>query len=238
MTAKKAEPRPKAEPEPKSRKSPRSSTTTETSRPSKASPPRKLAEAKRVKSPAKTEASTKIKGSTKPQASSKAKPSPGPRKAEPEAERAGLDALAERHRASFEAAQAVLTARYGIGRRGGVWAYDQKTRELRFSAEGTVVVARASLLGSWSNESWLWAWANDSIVKPVAEASRKLRDAAAPLGIPELTSPMYFASAAVVERVAVAAFGILGAKGCYFPSTATGKLVFVIHTLREPVPAA
>lgn len=49
---------------------------------------------------------------------------------------------------------------------------------------------------------------------------------------------MYFPSAEVVERVAVAAFGMLGAKGCYFPSAATGKLVFMIHTLEGPVPAA
>jgi hypothetical protein len=37
-----------------------------------------------------------------------------------------------------------------------------------------------------------------------------------------------------VERLAVVSRALLEAKGCYFPATATGKLVFVIHSIAEP----
>jgi hypothetical protein len=148
-----------------------------------------------------------------------------------------LATLAERYRSAFDAAQAALTKRHGIGKKGGSWAYDQTTQELRFTADGTMVVARASLLGSWSNESWMWAWSNTSILEPVARASREVKKAARSLGIAELTDAVYFASAETVDRVAVASFGLLDAKGCYFPSTATGKLVFVLHAIGDRVAA-
>jgi hypothetical protein len=95
-------------------------------------------------------------------------------------------------------------------------------------------VAQASLLGSWSNESWLWAWANGSILKPVARAAREVKKLGKRLGVSELVEPCCFASAEHVERLAVVSRALLEAKGCYFPATATGKLVFVIHSIAEP----
>jgi len=239
MAAKKTASGPKAKSKSTSTKAPKAPKPAKTSSASKAAKPTKTKIATKPPRKAETRAKAsamKGKASSRTKASSMAAPKAA-RKAKPKADRGGLLVLVERYRASFDAAQAELTARYGLGKKGGVWAYDQKTQELRFTAEGMTVVARASLLGSWSNESWLWAWANDSILEPVSEASREVRDAATKLGITELTTPMYFASAEVVERVAVAAFGLLGAKGCYFPSTATGKLVFLIHALGERVPA-
>jgi hypothetical protein len=64
-----------------------------------------------------------------------------------------------------------------------------------------------------------------------------VKKAARSLGIAELTDAVYFASAETVDRVAVASFGLLDAKGCYFPSTATGKLVFVLHAIGDRVAA-
>jgi hypothetical protein len=150
-----------------------------------------------------------------------------------------LEQIASRFRPSFDAAQAALAAQHGIGiGKGTAWSYDQRKGELRFTSDQTQVVARASLLGSWANGSWMWAWSNDTIAKAVAKASRDVRKSVMARGIAELTTGFYFASAETVERVAVASFGLLGARGCYFPRTATGKLVFVLHAIGERVPVA
>lgn len=148
---------------------------------------------------------------------------------------AKLADLAAGFQPAYDAAQAKLTAEHRIGR-GGSWSYDQTTMQLRFTpppddAEGRVVVARASVLGSWSNESWLWAWANGSLLASVSAASTEVKKAGRKLGLSELTSATYFASPEVVQRVAIVSFGVLEAVGCYFATTATGRIVFVLHAI-------
>lgn len=153
------------------------------------------------------------------------------------AKRAGakLAEVAAGFQPAFDEAQAKLTSEHGIGR-GGLWGYDQTTMQLRFTppledVEGRVVVARASILGSWSNESWLWAWANGSLLATVSAASSEVKKAGKKLGLSELTSATYFASPEVVQRIAVVSFGVLDAVGCYFATTATGRIVFVLHSI-------
>lgn len=82
--------------------------------------------------------------------------------------------------------------------------------------------------------SWLWAWSNDSILKSVAKAAREVKRLGNRLGVPELAQARCFASAEHVERLAIVSWALLEAKGCHFPATATGKLVFVIHFIGEP----
>lgn len=148
-------------------------------------------------------------------------------------------AFAKKWAPKLRSAQRFLGKTYGIGG-GGTFSYDQATMRLSLTAPGETdphVVAAASILGSFSNESWMWAWANPSVVKPVAKAARKIRTAGAKERWTELTTGEFFTTESKVTQLLAAAYGILKPLGFYVVPNAQGRTVLVIHSVEKLAPA-
>jgi hypothetical protein len=106
---------------------------------------------------------------------------------------------------------------YGLGK----WPrYDwsQETRQLVFSDRGTPkLIADIQFVGSVSTttDTWLWAWANDTIDPQLCDALVNIRQYGEAHGFPHLTTAKWHAHEADGwEMTSIAAF-LLRAKGAY-----------------------
>jgi hypothetical protein len=128
-----------------------------------------------------------------------------------------IGSIARKWRARFDAAQEAL-ATHGIGQ-GGSFFYDQTTQVLTFTLPRNAthdVVAKASILGSYSAGNWMWGWANTTVLPQAARASAQLKARAKTLGIPEFATKSFDIEDAKVGTMLVAAFGVLEPEGFYF----------------------
>jgi len=113
--------------------------------------------------------------------------------------------------------QDILLNEYQMGSFEEFW-FDQETKTLQFKTDDEVKLEFAVVLvGSWSSKSntWMWAWANESVVDEMREESSRIKELAAVTGneIFEMTS---FAADEynAHEFVAMAVYH-LGALGMY-----------------------
>lgn len=147
-------------------------------------------------------------------------------------------AFAKKFVPKMRSAQEVLAKSFQIGIGGG-FSYDQATMRLVFTAPNETqpsVVAKASILGSFSNESWMWAWANSSVQEPNARPARKIRTIGRREGWTELTTGEFFTTSSKVNQLLAAAFGILQPCGFYMVPSHGGRTVLVIHTVERVSP--
>jgi hypothetical protein len=145
-----------------------------------------------------------------------------------------LAELVERGHAAARAAQARL-AKAGVGQDGSRYAFDQATGRLTFTREGEGepwLVAEASILGSYSRGSWLWAWANESVLETVAGAAHDVRAFGLEHRVSALTSPVIVCEEADAAELVMASFAITSPKGFYKAPTATGFVVLFVHEVK------
>lgn len=77
------------------------------------------------------------------------------------------------------------------------WDWSQDTASLIFSHEGKPQVeAEIQFSGTYStvSETWMWAWANDSLAENVKSASRSIKALGEELGLQELVAGRYQAT--------------------------------------------
>jgi hypothetical protein len=112
------------------------------------------------------------------------------------------------------------------------WDWSQETRQLVFSDEGVAkVVADIAFVGSVSTKSdtWLWAWANETVDPGLCDALLPIRQFGEAHGFPHLTTAKWHAHEADGwEMTAIAAF-LLQAKGAYRSPSDNG-FTFMIMT--------
>jgi hypothetical protein len=130
--------------------------------------------------------------------------------------------------------QAELEIEYRLGH----WPrfdWDQETQQLVFSENGVArVVADIQFVGSISTESdtWLWAWANDSVDPKLSAALSVVRDFGERSGFEHLTSRKWHAHEVDGwEMVSIAAF-LLEARGAYRTPKGTGFTFMVMTDVR------
>jgi hypothetical protein len=126
--------------------------------------------------------------------------------------------------------QARLEQEYSLGK----WPrYDwsQGTRQLVFSDGGKPkVVADIQFVGSVSTRSdtWLWAWANDTVTPDLHEAVLKVRQHGAVHGLPHLTTAKWRATEVDGwEMTSIAAFLLL-AEGAYRSPDGNGFTFMIV----------
>jgi hypothetical protein len=144
--------------------------------------------------------------------------------------------------AFIEEAQAYLRdcqAELDIAYRLWHWPrYDwyQETQQLIFSENGVAkVIADIQFVGSISTESdtWLWAWANDSVDPQLSTSMCVLREYGDKHGFDHLTSKNWHAHEVDGwEMTSVAAF-LLKARGAYRTPMGTGFTFMVITDVRR-----
>lgn len=97
------------------------------------------------------------------------------------------------------------------------WGLDQRTGIITWTFPDKTATAPAQIIGSYnpSAASWLWAWANESILPEVSRDSRAIRDWAAAHGQHGLTQPKVEADDDMAATLAALAVRITRATGFY-----------------------
>jgi hypothetical protein len=107
-------------------------------------------------------------------------------------------------------------ATWGLGTADS-WGPDQRTGVITWPFPDKTVTAPAQILGSHNATagSWLWAWANQSILPELSVASETVRDWTAEHGHLALTKPKVEADEQKAAILATLAFRITRAAGFY-----------------------
>jgi hypothetical protein len=123
---------------------------------------------------------------------------------------------------------------YGIGEHER-WDWYQETATLVFSNGGKPVVeCDIDFVGSFSSHSntWMWAWANDSLLEPVRVGSRAVRDLGDSLGLLKLASATWAAEPVDGWEMTAVMAKHLGAIGAYRAPSDNGFLHMVVKRAR------
>ena len=97
------------------------------------------------------------------------------------------------------------------------WGLDQRTGIITWSFPDKTATAPAQIIGSYnpSAASWLWAWANESILPEMSRHSHTIRDWAEAHGQLALTEPKIHADEEKAATLAALAVRITQATGFY-----------------------
>lgn len=97
------------------------------------------------------------------------------------------------------------------------WDLDQTTGIVTWTFPDKTATAPAQILGSFSpgSRSWLWAWANKSILPDMSRDARRFRDWAETNGHPALAQSEISADAQAASTLVALAVGVTGATGYY-----------------------
>ncbi|RVU39139.1 hypothetical protein EOI86_07780 [Hwanghaeella grinnelliae] len=132
----------------------------------------------------------------------------------------------------LEDKQQRLETEYKIGH-SDRWDYDQRHGTILFSNAGTVVVrAAAQFIGSISttSDTWLWSWANTSLIPGTFEDLFAVRDFGEAHRFAKLTVPMWPADEVDGWEMSAVAVKLIKAKGAY---RAPGKTGFTFMSLKD-----
>ena len=125
---------------------------------------------------------------------------------------------------------AVLVDRYGIGHVR--WDLDQEIGDLVFSDNGIPKVkAKVVVAGTYSLEfgTWLWGWANTSILKHLTNDALRVKTYGELHGIPDLVERKTEATEGEAWGFAALSCRILDGKGVYM-GPAGNTYVFMVMT--------
>jgi hypothetical protein len=110
------------------------------------------------------------------------------------------------------------------------WDVAQDRGELSFVlGDGKTWSLRGQAIGSWARDgdSWMWAWANDSVAPEFSVDAGRVRDVAkGHKGLAAMTTPKFAARQAFAVELALHVGAIMGAQGV-FPGPYAGGLVFI-----------
>ena len=112
------------------------------------------------------------------------------------------------------------------------WNYDQETCEFIFSDDGLPkVIAKFQVVGSFSTETktWLWSWANESILETACDQIQRVREFGVSHDIGKLAEARWDADEADGWEMAAIAAELLGARGAYRCPSKIGFL-FLVYT--------
>lgn len=128
-----------------------------------------------------------------------------------------------------------LNEEFGIGGYER-WDYQQESGEFVFSHQGVPkVAAQVQIVGSYSSagRSWLWAWANASILEGGREQVPKVRDFGIAEGIGKLREAKWTAEESDGWEMTAVAVKLLGAKGAYRCPVRTGFLYVIFMDVKK-----
>jgi hypothetical protein len=112
------------------------------------------------------------------------------------------------------------------------WDYDQQTCECVFSNDGAPkVVAKFQVVGSFSTaaKTWLWSWANASILETACDQINRVREFGVTHEITKLIEAKWDADEPDAWEMTAVSAAIIGAMGAYRCPSKTGFL-FLIYT--------
>ncbi len=135
----------------------------------------------------------------------------------------------------LEAKNHALSDQYGLGSYGR-WDVDQTTGVLTFSNKGVAaIVCDVDFLGSFSSvtNTWLWGWANESILEPLTKNVLRVREYGEREGWDDLVTRKIECSEDEAWSFAAAALRILDGLGVYRGPTGNGCVMMMIKTIQK-----
>ncbi len=128
----------------------------------------------------------------------------------------------------LEAAQSALMQRFGA--EAPAWQMDQQSGTITLTGDGKApVIFDAVAIGSLSNSTWMWAWANDSVLESFSAESTGLKQ------LTEISGLRFFAQPRWEEAIeedawSAAAFALklLGGTAVYRCPVAPDTDLFVL----------
>jgi hypothetical protein len=120
---------------------------------------------------------------------------------------------------------------WGCGR-AERWDLDQTTGLIAWTFPDRMATAPAQILASYSRPkgTWMWAWANESILPPLRRDAERVREWALDNGHPGLAEPMLAADEQQASDLSALAALVTQATGFYNP---VNSLVVPIITFGE-----
>ncbi len=108
------------------------------------------------------------------------------------------------------------------------WDLDQNSAQLVFTFADKVVRAPAQIIGTFDSQAstWMWAWANRSVVESLKRDSLRVLEYGRQQGIPRLTTEKWQGNEVDGWRMAALANRICGSNGAYRGPAGT-TLVFM-----------
>jgi hypothetical protein len=99
------------------------------------------------------------------------------------------------------------------------WGLDQTTGLITWTFPDRIATAPTQILASYNRPkgSWMWAWANESILPPLRRDAERIRDWALGNGHPELAEPLISADEDQASDLSALAVLITKATGFYNP---------------------
>lgn len=113
--------------------------------------------------------------------------------------------------------QKMLLQEYKIANYQEFW-WSQEGSLLQFKNNGAVLLEFSVIfIGSWSGigNTWMWAWANESMTKEVRNQSAVLQELANVTGFDVFTTPVLECEEAIAHQITALSVEKLGAKGMY-----------------------
>jgi hypothetical protein len=139
--------------------------------------------------------------------------------------------------AALERKQGALTATFALGSFAAFW-FDQPSATLEFRDDGgrAQLVASVVPIGSHSSrsETWMWAWANQSLLAGLREQAMPLRELATVTGMAAFGQPSIKASSPEMPwELTAFAVRLLGAMGAYKAPGVNGDLYLAIMKVTQ-----
>lgn len=131
--------------------------------------------------------------------------------------------------------QAQLIEQFDVGRHER-WDYDQDSAQLIFSNNGEpAVIADMEAIGTLctTSNTWLWAWANFSLLPAVLQRVPTVRSLGEQQGFARLTVPKWPAERADAWEMAAIACQVLHASGIYRVPSDNGYLFLAMFNVRK-----
>ena len=97
------------------------------------------------------------------------------------------------------------------------WDLDQEDGQLVFTGKQLTATAPAQIIGTYSTQSgtWLWAWDNPSVLPPLQEHARRVREYGEQHGIAALTTRKLECGEEEAWEFTALACHLCGAQGAY-----------------------
>jgi hypothetical protein len=152
-----------------------------------------------------------------------------------EAKQAEWDGLVATCHQVVHEKQAALDKKYEISKHKR-WDYDQATASLTFSNDGVAaVIADVEFIGSYSKsgKTWLWSWANFSLLPSVRTRIEAVAEYGEENGLLHLLVPIYPANEIDSWELAGVAVHLLGAQGVYRAPSENGCSFMAILNINK-----
>lgn len=137
------------------------------------------------------------------------------------------------------AKQQQLMESYELGSYASFW-FDQEQGSLDFRDAGGATQLRATVIpvGSWSpgSDTWMWAWANESLLPPLREQSKPLQELACVTGLDVFENRGGSADEKMAWELTAMAVRHLKARGAYRAPGQSSHLYLAITSCQKVGP--